>query len=450
MSPENFCWGATDGCICGNMCFTALVPGSQGELNINGCTPYFYVNVGGCFIDCNDFLYEDICFNGNRLNDQNTWVCGCYVGKFSNYTFKSGDRNFATIQGSCSCPLLNVTFTSCCPCISETVNCGIIIGDASTNVLFTGSCNPNTVNCGVVISNTDFTRGTINRGTICGNACFYSTDLPTSVSNCSWSGRIVPENFSSNICCDACYVACDINDALISNGLLGCIDLTNTKGSIQPFSCLVLCGNDVYAGHNASIPCLFFNGSSRNNTVICESDSYILFTQCSLNCGTVYCAHRCNDSNNIAAYNFLNQGCYLCNLTVGVQPYIPVDEEGCVAREAIICGSNVFGARIDGNLVNQCGCTVEKFVFTGSSINCGKIPVKTFFYNTASNTGTVAVTGIFCNCSQNRGDVRDVVFNNYAFNGCNGTYTNLIAYNSLQKGLNGAPILGGLPPKSIT
>jgi hypothetical protein len=62
----------------------------------------------------------------------------------------------------------------------------------------------------------------------------------------------------------------------------------------------------------------------------------------------------------------------------------------------------------------------------------------------------VAVTGVFCNCTNNRGTVCNAIFNNYAYNGCDGIYTNLIAYNSLQKGLNGAPILGGLPSKTIT
>jgi hypothetical protein len=335
-------------------------------------------------------------------------------------------------------------------------------------VLFTG-IDPQSNNYGTVASDANFECCTANYGLVCGNACFYSRGVSDWATR-GWTEGIYKENFSSRIGGNAQYYACDLYSGLNScGGQLGTVNFANTSGSVVgpsgPWGSVILDCSDVYSGHNNSICTITFNGNSTNTAIICNPNSCITFNNTSLNCGVVCCA--CTGSVN--GVRFLQQGCYLCNLSIGENNVTDCfDGVNCVYRGyAQYTGTDYFGAKIEGNLIDKkSGCIVQNFDFCDASCNCGKVPVKTYFYNTAQNNGTisksamfknasvnsgvVALTGVLCNCSYNQGCICSVVFNNYAYNGCNGTFTTLIAYNSLQKGLNGAPILGGDPPQEIT
>jgi len=686
MPQENSEWGQYGGCICGDMRYLSDTAVNASPLCISKCTPLYFVNVGGrfCGPGCGigPSAYNTICFFGDRSNDLNTTLCGNYRGKFQNYYFCSGDINCATLQGSDSVPLINVEFNSNNPSIYETANYGTIISDGNvetgytTNILFTGTL-PSSNNYGTIVGNADFTCDTINSGTICGNAGFYATPVVCLVPAVCWFGNINTANFSSVVGGNSRFYAYDLNTSVLS-GSLGTVNFSNTKGAVLGtcglFACVILACNDIYCGHNTSIPAVIFNDNSINAATISDSNTCVIFKQNSLNCGTIYCGDTvgintdarileqgcvlCDltiDNNNVtdccnggvwsylgcaqysgtsvygakingrlidkasgcivpifnfsdcsqncgkvppnalAIFNqsalnsgtvtcactnnicnndgirFLNQGCYLCDLSIsencvtdcfngswayrGCAQFSGTDMFGaridgklidkvgntCVQVFALsgcsfncgrvpsnvftvfnqcalncgtvncactnsICnnngfnflrqgcylcdlslsencvtdcfngswsykgcaqytGSNIFGARVDGCIIDKVGSSaIQNFNFCDTSYNTGKIPAKAcfnnashndgtitrsaMFKNTSYNTGTIALTGLLCDCTYNTGCICCVSFNGYAYNGCGGTFTNLIAYNSLQKGISGAPILGGSPPKT--
>ena len=358
-------------------------------------------------INVNSFVYPNY-YNGN--------ICLLMSGPSikNNYLLTNGYFS----ASSNSCLLLNVNGYICSPTTilnSLSVNCnGDAYGYHSPNnsissVFFNNSTvNYANINCYCLPNNTYtpissyFLGSSQNRGTVYNGIFCNNTNQGQYLTGCVLSALQYVGLSSVN---NRTFTVTGTNYFGVSVGLGGCI-FDNNMNTLTSFA---FCDNSSNCGVIPLSAC--FLCSSQNYGIVC----------------------------NATFYNNTNQGQYLTGCVLSALQYVGLSSVN--NRTFTVTGTNYFGVSVNGCVFDNNMSPLTAFVFCNNSYNRGIIPNKSYFCNTSYNTGTISNSGIFCQNSYNIGTVTNVVFNQCSYNGSNGKYNNLIAYNSLQKGINSTNIL---------
>lgn len=450
------------GVITGNACFNCAIGANLPSINVTN---------GGCGTGA--LICGDACFlgqTGSTFTFPSTFticcvdlrVCGGYRDSTGTLfsIFNTNNKDICIV----GCTLTNKPqFTTINICSNDCIcNANVTTANATINIL----CYNSSLNYSGTISNSIVSATQVNvqpLGAIysssvsANNICFYSSG--TTGTTCDWSSynASTPGIAIESFCAvPTSYYKGTVwlglknsatNNCLLSNGNFTC----NTNGlslNVNGYICsptsvlntLIVNYGDNYACHspNSSICSVCFTDNSincTNTSCYClPGTTYKPISSCFLsnsqNCGITY---------NAIFNNNINQNQYTTGCVLSALQYIG---SSCISNQNFtLTGTNYFGVKVNGCIFDSSMNPLTSFNFLNNSYNSGVIPNKSYFCNSSYNSGTINNTAVFCQFSCNTGTVNSAVFNQYSFNASGGKYNNLIAYNSLQKGISSSYIL---------
>lgn len=470
LCSQYLCSLCQNNCHCGNICFG--FPGPSLAFPVGYANYQFLVNMtpGNNYLDYNGIAFSCLCTNGcgmsiqgNTLNNRSGLTC---VIIKANDALGPGNSGSGGGNQCVNLPTNGSTILMCCLNGSNTPAICSFTSVAVCNIIYQPSVYSCYDSCVVICSPniTFYSSGTNG----CANGWGFGTYPGIYVDNFSSNPTIAIGN-RTRYYGTVCFLGTNTTGNSLST--LGYFCQSNNAGlnlSVYGTICgpggiitnLVLNGGgitqpDVYTGHvpyNSISSVNVCNGiiqtsiaASCNNNCIANVYLYGGSSICATGSRTDFGSNECITIKNAIFINNTNAAQYQNGFIVLSALQYCNSSNSCISnRSFITSGTNFFGVNALGCVLDSSSNTVSSFVFRNTAYNTGTIPVKTYFYDNSFNynTGIISTSAIHYGQSINGGYACNVVFNECSFNGSGGRYTNLIAYNSLQKGIYGSYILG--------